>query len=263
MLIDYHIHTKLCKHAEGEPEEYVKTAVTMGLDEIGFADHMPMPADYDPENRMFQYQFSEYVSMVRDVQNRFPEIEIKFGIEADYSPPHLEFVKRFLDEYPFDYVLGSVHYLDSWGIDNDRNIREYQKRDINDIYKEYFDTIRDSANSNVFDIIAHFDVVKKFGYRPDGGYIEIASEALNAIKENNICLEVNTSGLRKQAQEIYPSDEILQKAYELDIPLTLGSDSHKPMEVGWEFEATVRKLKKIGFSKICRFDKRKRTFVSI
>ena len=95
MLIDYHIHTKLCKHAVGEPEDYVREALKKGIDEIGFADHMPMPSGYDPENRMIMSQYSEYVSMIKDIQNRFPDIEIKFGIEADYFAPHVDFVRKF------------------------------------------------------------------------------------------------------------------------------------------------------------------------
>lgn len=263
MLIDYHIHTKLCKHAEGEPEEYVHEALKKGIAEIGFADHMPMPTGYDVENRMIMAQFSEYVSMIQDVQNRFSDIAIKFGVEADYFYPHVDFVRKFLDEYPLDYVLGSIHYLDWWGFDNEKFITEYNNRDIAEVYQEYFNTIKASAESKLFDIIAHFDLVKKFGYRPEDGYYDIACDALKVIKDNDICLEVNTSGLRKQAQEIYPSNEILEKVCEFDIPITLGSDSHKPSEVGWQFNETIKLLKDIGFTKICRFSKRQRTYVSL
>ena len=263
MLIDYHIHTKLCKHAVGEPEDYVREALKKGIDEIGFADHMPMPSGYDPENRMIMSQYSEYISMIKDVQSRFHDIEIKFGIEADYFAPHVDFVRKFLDEQPFDYVLGSVHYMDWWGFDNEKNIFEYNNRDITDVYQEYFDTVKAAAETNLFDIIAHFDLVKKFGFRPDNGYIDIAYDVLKVIKDNDLCVEVNTSGLRKQAQEVYPSDEVLKKVCELDIPITLGSDSHKPEEVGWHFNETIEKLKSIGFTKVCRFSERKRTFVTL
>ncbi len=260
MLVDYHIHTKLCKHANGEPEDYVLEAIKKGFQEIGFADHIPMPPDYDPENRMTISQFPEYIYMIDDVKKKFPEINIKFGVEADYFPKYLDYVKKICNENTFDYVLGSIHFLDSWGIDNEKYIDEFKKRDINEVYSEYFKTIKEMAETKLFDVIAHFDVIKKFGYKPKDGYIDIAIDALESIKKNDICLEVNTSGLRKEAREIYPNNEILIKAHELDIPIVLGSDSHNPSEVGWHFEETIEELKNIGFKKLCRFSNRERFF---
>ena len=244
MLIDYHIHTRLCKHANGVPGDYVKQAIKKGFLEIGFADHNPMPKDYDPENRMTILELPNYINMINELKSGYSEIDVKLGIEVDYFPKYIDYVKKIVEENEFDYVLGAVHFLGNWGIDNDKYIDEFKKRDINEVYREYFDTVKDAAEAKIFDIIAHFDLVKKFGYRPENGYLEIAVDALETIKKNDICLEINTSGLRKEAKEIYPNDEILFKAYELNIPITLGSDSHKPSEVGWHFKETVEKLKK-------------------
>jgi len=260
MLVDYHIHTRLCKHANGVPEDYVEQAIKKGLIEIGFADHNPMPEDYDPENRMKINQLSEYIDMINRLKNKYSNISVKLGIEVDYFPKYVDYVKKIIDENEFDYVLGSVHFLGSWGIDNEEYIDEFERRDINEVYKEYFNTVKEAAESKIFDVIAHFDVIKKFGYKPENGYVDVAMGALESIKKNDICLEVNTSGLRKEAKEIYPNDEILYKAYELDIPIVLGSDSHDPSEVGWHFDETVKKLKDIGFKGIYRFSGRKKYF---
>ena len=157
----------------------------------------------------------------------------------------------------------SIHFLGMWGIDNEKYVDEFKKRDINKVYKEYFNTVKEAAETKIFDVIAHFDVIKKFGYKPENGYIDIAVDALETIKKNDICLEINTSGLRKEAKEIYPNDEIIFKACELDIPVTLGSDSHNPSEVGWHFNETIEKLRKIGFKKLCRFSKRERSFLPL
>lgn len=263
MLIDYHIHTRLCKHASGVPEDYVKQAIKEGFFEIGFADHIPMPNEYDPENRMTILELPEYINMINELKSRYSEIYIKLGIEVDYFPKYVDYVKKVIDENRFDYVLGAVHFLDEWGIDNDKYIDEFKKRDINEVYREYFDTVKKAAETKIFDVIAHFDVIKKFGYKPENGYLEIATDALETIKKNDICLEINTSGLRKEAKEVYPNDEIIVKAHELDIPITLGSDSHNPSEVGWHFNETIEKLKKIGYRKLCRFSERKRSFLSL
>ncbi len=263
MLIDYHIHTKLCKHAVGEPEEYVEQAIKMGFVEIGFSDHNPMPGDYDPENRMIVSQFPEYLDMVCELQKKYSGIDIKLGVEVDYFPKYVDYVKKFVDENRFDYVFGSIHFLDSWGIDNEKYIDEFKNRNIDEAYKEYFRTIKNAAETKIFDIIAHFDVIKKFGYKPENGYLDLAVEALEAIKKNDLCLEVNTSGLRKTAGEVYPNDEILQTACDLEIPITIGSDSHCPSEVGWHFIETIEKLKMMGFKNICRFSGRERSFVPL
>jgi len=263
VLIDYHIHTRLCKHANGVPEDYVKQAIKEGFFEIGFADHIPMPNEYDPENRMTILELPGYINTINELKNRYSEIDIKLGIEADYFPKYIDYVKKVIDENRFDYVLGAVHFLGRWGIDNEKYIDEFKKRNINEVYREYFDTVKEAAETKIFDVIAHFDVIKKFGFKPENGYLEIATDALETIKENDICLEINTSGLRKEAKEIYPNDEIIFKAHELDIPITLGSDSHDSSEVGWHFSETIEKLKKIGFRKLCRFSGRKRSFLSL
>jgi len=263
MLIDYHVHTKLCKHAVGEPEAYIEKAIEKGLAEIGFSDHCPMPLDYDPESRMTEQQFPEYLNVIGKLQKRYPEIVIKLGIEVDYFPKYVDYVRKFVEENRFDYVIGAVHFLDSWGIDNEKFVGEYKHRDINEDYNLYFKTVTDAVETKIFDVVAHLDVIKKFGHKPENGYLETATETLKAIKENNLCIEVNTSGLRKIAKEVYPSDEILQRVYEMEIPIMLGSDSHAPSEVGWNFDEVVENLKRIGFKNICSFSGRKRTFVPL
>jgi len=237
------LHTPLCKHAVGTVEEYIQEGIKKGIQEIGIADHIPMPPDYDAKYRMGQDEFDSYLALVRRGQEKFPEYSVKLGIEADYYPPYLSFVENFLSEYRFDYVIGSVHYIGTWGFDNPEYISEYNKRDIIDVYKEYFRHVREMAQTGLFDIIGHFDLVKKFGFRPDIGYLDIAKDALIAIRDSGCCIELNTSGLWKEAQETYPSIEIIHEARALGIPITLGSDAHRPEEVGAYFDVAVR-LKK-------------------
>jgi histidinol-phosphatase (PHP family) len=131
------------------------------------------------------------------------------------------------------------------------------------LYVQYFATLKNAAASGLFDIVGHCDVVKVFGYRPDREYDDILRDAMKAIKENDLVVEINTSGLRKPVREIYPSEEILEIIREMRIPLTLGSDSHRPEDVGRDFDLALELVRKFGDGKITIFDKRKRQEVPI
>lgn len=263
MKADYHIHTKLCKHASGEMEEYVNAAVTAGLDEIGFADHSPMPSYYDQECRMMEHELPGYINSVLSMQESFANISIKLGIEADFAPGTEEYVRRMTDNHPFDYVLGSVHYLDDWGFDNPVNLQGFQERDINEVYARYFTLMTDAARSGLFDIISHPDLVKKFGHFPTVDYKPMLIPFLDAMRESGLCLEVNTSGLRKPVGEVYPGVEYLKIAREMDIPITIGSDAHDPSEVAWHFTETRHTLKEIGYEKTALFNKREISYTTL
>lgn len=263
MLVDYHMHTYLCKHANGTPEQYVNHAKKMGLGEIGFSDHMPMPPVYDLENRMEEWQFPEYLKLVEKAREAAAGFPVRLGIEGDYVPEFTEYVREFTANYNLDYVLGSVHYIGSWGFDNPKYLDEFGRRSLEDAYKEYFHLVIQAAESRLFDIISHFDLVKKFGHKPRRGYSDLAREALTAIKDNDLAIEINTSGFRKPVKEAYPSLEVLKIAGALEVPVTLGSDSHVPEDVGRDFDRIIPWLREAGYTHIQQFIGRKRIPVAI
>jgi histidinol-phosphatase (PHP family) len=265
MLVDYHTHTNLCRHADGVAEDYVRRAIELGFDEVGCSDHSPLPNGFDGEHRMTLDEFTEsYCPMVDDVQKKFQKnIKVRFGIEADYLPGTEEYMKKLLRENDFDFVIGSIHFLGDWGFDNIKNVARYEEKDVYEVYVEYFKTLKAAAGSRMFDIVGHLDLVKIFGYRPDRDYTDVLRDAMKAIKENGLVVEINTAGLRKPVREIYPSVKILEIIKEMNIPLTLGSDSHKPDDVGRDFDLAVELVKKYGDGKITLFDKRQRKEVSV
>lgn len=265
MMVDYHTHTKLCKHADGTAEDYVQKAIDLGLDEVGCSDHSPLPNRFDGEHRMTMEEFNEvYRPSVNDVQERFEKkIKVRFGVEADYLLGTEAYTREFLEENDFDFVIGSVHFLGDWGFDSLKNVYRYEEQDVYEVYVQYFSTLKNAAASALFDIVGHCDVVKVFGYRPDRDYEDVLRDAMKAIKENGLVVEVNTSGLRKPVREIYPSEKILEIIREMRIPLTLGSDSHKPEDVGRDFDRAVELVRKYGDGKITLFEKRKRREVTI
>jgi len=161
-----------------------------------------------------------------------------------------------------DYLIGSVHFLEGWGFDNPEFIGKWAEQDIDDIWQNYFDTIEEMAKSKLFDIVGHFDLIKVFKYMPKGDISKMAYNALLAIKESGMVLELNVAGYRKDVKEAYPSFDILKTAYKLDIPITFASDAHKPEQVGLFHDDIVKMAKKVGYKKCAFFRKRNMEFLN-
>ncbi len=228
----------------------------MGLKEIGFADHFPLLHLRDESLSMGLEEVPIYVEEIYELKGRFPEIDIKLGIEADYVPEVLEELNSLLERYPFDYVFGSIHYVDGWGFDDPRYLGGYEKWKIIDLYRRYFQILGDAAETGMFDILAHPDLVKKFGYRPEEDLEDIYLTCLERVARAGIAVEINTSGLRKPAGEIYPALPFMRICRELGIGITLGSDAHEPADVGRDFQLAVSLMEETGYEDIILFEKR-------
>ena len=257
MLIDLHNHTPLCKHAKGEPEEYIKKALEKGIEIYGFADHAPM--DFDPKYRMSFEEMEKYEQKITLLSQKYDNIKVLLGYEVDFTP---EVDKRVLNRN-VDYLIGSVHFLDNWGFDNPELIKEWQNRDVEDIYKEYFYLIEQMAKSRMFDIVGHLDLIKVFGYKPKTPIKDLAKNAIKEIKKASMAVEINTAGLRKPVKEIYPPFELLEMVLEENIDITFSSDAHSPEQVGFMLKETVEEIKKLGFNEAIYFEKRKKIKVKI
>jgi len=258
MKVDLHNHTPLCNHAEGSYEEYIQTAINVGTQVFGFSDHAPM--EFDPKYRMDFSLMQTYQNAVLEQKRHFQgKIDIKLGYEVDFIPNLID--KRVVDA-DVDYLIGSVHFLDKWGFDNPEFLSGYKERDIDEIWRIYFDLITQMAQTKLFDIVGHIDLIKVFQFYPKKDILEYATPALEAIKEADMVLELNTAGYRKPCKEPYPSKAILQKAYELDIPITFGSDAHKPDQVGMFSQEIETLAKEIGYKKCAIFTSRQREMVN-
>jgi histidinol-phosphatase (PHP family) len=262
-LADYHLHTRLCGHAVGEPEDYVRQAIALGLSEIGFSDHMPLLHIRDERLTMAPEDLPKYVDMVRDVQASTDEIKVRLGIEMDYFPDRMDAIWAAAEPYEFDYVLESVHYIDDWGFSDSRNVSTYRGRDADEIYPRYYDLFCEAAAEGGFDVMAHPDLIKKHGARtslPLEGMHEAAAEAMASA---DVAVEVNTSGLRKTAAAIYPSLPFLRACAARGVPVSLGSDAHTPTQVGMDFDLALRLLKRAGVTEIATFESRRRKLRAI
>jgi histidinol-phosphatase (PHP family) len=257
---DYHMHTPLCRHAVGEPVEYAAHAVKMGLTEIGFSDHNPMIRDDFDNWHMYQNELDIYVEKVRKAQREFPQLSIKLALEMDYLPGHEEWIRTLAARHPWDYFIGSVHYVsDTWDLDNPTKLSEWQKRDPFDVWSIYFERLTMAANSGLFEIIGHADLAKKFCFYPKEDCTPLFEKFLNTCAQKEVAIEINTAGLRKDCKELYPSQQILNMAADKGVMLTFGSDAHAPGEVGMNFAEGIESARRAGFARWCSFTQRKRT----
>ncbi len=265
MIVDYHTHNRLCRHAQGDLEEYIQAAVRLGLDEIACSDHAPLPDNYDPHHRMTVEEFyASYAPMVSELVEKYgKKIRIKRAIEVDHLSWTTEWNKKFIAENDFDFVLGSVHFVGPQGHEKALFGPEYGRDDLESINEGYYLAIADSAKSGMFDVVSHCDIVKKFGAFSSKRVDELIQEAMSQIKQAGMCIEINTSGLRKAEKAVYPGERILSVARDLHVPLTIGSDAHTPEDVGRDFDIAVDLVEKYGGGRISLFDKRERTEVRI
>ncbi|MCC6178004.1 MAG: histidinol-phosphatase HisJ family protein [Chloroflexi bacterium] len=266
-LVDYHIHTARCGHASGEMQQYVEQAVQAGLPEMGFSDHIFMywlpPDARDPELAMPEEDFDTYVEDVFRLRRAHPEIEIKLAVEADYIPTHQEALAEILARYPWDYVLGSVHFIDDWGMDDSRYVDRFNEWDIDELYERYFGLILRAADSGLFDTIAHLDVIKKFGHRPRKEVAGLYERVARGLAAAGVAVEVNTAGLRKPCQELYPQIDLLTACQKAGVPATLGSDAHAPEQVAADLPLAVEHLRAAGYDRIIAYRGRHRDWKSI
>jgi histidinol-phosphatase (PHP family) len=255
---DYHMHTPLCRHATGEPAEYARQAVAIGLTEIGFSDHSPMRQDDFDNWRMNQDQLDEYVEKVRKAQRDFPQVAIRLALEVDFLPGHEDWIRELAARHPWDYFIGSVHYVsDAWAIDDPQKLSEWNSRDSFEVWSAYFERLTMAAQSKLFEIMGHADLPKKFGHRPNRDCVPLYEKFLAAAKKSGCAIELNTAGLRKDCREIYPSRRILELALQKGVPITFGSDAHAPGEVGMNFAGAVQLARFVGYRKSCQFARRK------
>ena len=212
---------------------------------------------------MYARQLDEYVAKVRLAQKDFPQLTIRLALEVDYLPGYEDWIRGLAARHPWDYFIGSVHYVsDTWAIDDPQKLSEWNHRNADEVWTVYFERLTKAAESGFFEIIGHADLPKKFGHRPSRDCAPLYEKFLNAAQRNNCAIELNTAGLRKDCREIYPGREILRLAFQKGVPITFGSDAHAPGEVGMNFAEAVQLAREVGYRECRRFTQRKRESVA-
>jgi histidinol-phosphatase (PHP family) len=264
-LVDYHIHTRRCKHACGADREYVEAAIRRGLREMGFADHIPRfyePPDLDrkvAERGMSWTELEEYVHAVERLRGQYPEVWIKLGLEVDFVPGWERQIEVIRRQYPWDYFIGSVHFIPEWSY----GYLPYEKnRTSAEVYPKYFEMVARAAESGLFDILGHIDLPKRgFSALAAAEMTVLYQQLARRLGQAKATVELNTYGLRccKQSIGIYPDEALTRLCSQAGVRFTLGSDAHRPEDVGAGFTEAAALMRRVGIDRIARFEGRRLT----
>lgn len=258
--MDLHVHTPRCGHASGRLSEYVDAARRARVDTLAFTDHLPLPDGYPIGYAMQWPELPDYVEDVRALQSATQAAggpEILLGIEADWISGYEMLVSGALRSHHFDVVLGSVHFIDGWAFDDPEKQAGYAQWTSDALWERYFEDLAAAAATGLFDVMAHPDLIKKFCYMPESDPEPWFQEAASVFAEAAVAVEVNTAGLRKPCAELYPSVPFLKALLRRGVPATIGSDAHRPEEVGAGVNLAREALLEAGYTSAVVFRDRK------
>jgi histidinol-phosphatase (PHP family) len=261
---DYHMHTHLCHHAVGTASDLAAHAVSIGLTEIGFSEHNPMPRDDWDQWHIDQKDLDTYVAQVMEARERFPQLTIRLALEVDFIPGLEDWIRELSARHPWDYLIGAVHYVsETWALDDPGRMTDWKKSDPFQVWGAYFERLAQAAESGLFQIIAHADLCKKFCFYPQEDCTAMYRRFVEAARRADVAVELNTAGLRKDCREIYPNPTLLRMVHDAGIPITFASDAHAPGEVGANFADAVALARSVGYTQACRFSGRQRRLVPL
>jgi histidinol-phosphatase (PHP family) len=257
VIVDYHMHLRNEReeidHTVEAVERFVEAASERGLDEIGFSEHVYYfretaslwTVPYQTERCV--YGLDEYCAAVLEAKRRgFP---VKLGLEVDYVEGREDETRELLAPYPWDYLIGSVHFIDGHGVDGPPPLVEAIGAEA--AWRRYEETLRAAAASGLFDTLAHPDLVKMFGPTLEWAWRDLI-EALDGV-----CLEVSSAGLHKPHGRLYPEPPLLAAAHSANVPITLASDAHSPQNVGRDLDRAIEHARTAGYETVTVFDARR------
>ncbi len=287
-MSDYHLH--LHPHAgddhrvapppgeypPGLIESYVDVAAGRGITELGFTEHLyrcveaidvlgafwewdwrsdlsAQAAQMVADDRTLSIE--KYVDAIQAAKSR--GLPVKLGLEVDFFPQTIDAVLEFLAPYPFDYLIGSVHWVGAWSIDSGEVTYEFERRGVDQSWEDYFTLVTDLAGRGAVDVLAHVDVCKKYGYRPETEPIHLYERVVNAAARSGTSVEVSSQGLRRPVGEVYPSPTFLKMFHGAGVKVTLASDAHHPEDAGHAHDEVVEAARAAGYTHHIRFDERR------
>ena len=254
--VDLHNHTN-ASHARNSVSEMVASAREHGLRIYGFSEHSPRPLAYSYPKEYrdhLQASFGNYVEEVLSFRQRDPELRVLLGMELDWFPAEPDFMQRAVAAYPFDYVIGGIHFLGTWGFDFSPEDWQRGPDFCEEQYVAYFRTLKELAKSGLVNIAAHPDIIKLFSVETFKGWLacpdslDLVAEALTAIRDAGMGMEISSAGLRKPCREIYPGPEIMRLAAEIGVPITFGSDAHDIDTPAYGFDLLEKYARSFGYT---------------
>ena len=258
LFSDYHMHPqghRVQQYTQKLLQPWADSARRSGLRDIAFTDHDRYHAgiDFDEINRL---------------RERNPDLRIRAGIELDNDPVHSLAGRKWIEKNwdKLDFVLGSVHFLERADQMFDSvpdGAAQFERRNIDEMYADYFRRLRELIATGLVDSLAHLDLIKIHGHRPIADIGTLINETLEFIRARNLAIELSTAGWRKPVNELYPSDSIIELAMDKGIPFTTASDAHSHVQLGENFARLAHKMAEIGIRQVCTFENHKRTEVPL
>ncbi|MEG2173072.1 MAG: histidinol-phosphatase [Desulfovibrionaceae bacterium] len=273
ITLDLHTHTKY-SHGLDSPEDMFSAARAKGITLYGFSEHSPRPHSYNYTHEYREHltkNFPRYVQQVRALQELYPG-QVLLGMEMDWMDTEMDFILASIKAYDFDYLIGSVHFLKTWGYDDDPGDWENCDKALYSArYEEYFQTLARMARSGLFNIAAHPDLIKIFSASVFQRWLaapysmDLIRDALLAIKSHGMAMEVSSAGTRKPCKEFYPGPKIMQLAADLEVPISLGSDAHAVAHAAYNFDSLEAYVRSFGYTSslwFCQGQVHSRTFAA-
>jgi len=254
LFSDYHTHPqghRVQRYTQELLQPWADSARKLGLIDIAFTDHDRYHAGID---------FDE----IDQLRERNPDLRIRAGIELDNDPIHSAAGRNWIEKHwdKLDFVLGSVHFLDRPDQMFDSvpdGAAQFEGRDIDAVYADYFRRVREIAATGLVDCLAHLDLIKIHGHRLSGEIGSLINETLDLIRARNLAIELSTAGWRKPVNELYPSDSIIVLAMNKNISFTTASDAHSHAQLGDKFPILAQRMATLGIQQVCVFEKHNRT----
>lgn len=271
MFCDYHVHTNFSDDSEYIIEDVINDAIKMGMNEICFTDHVdygiksdwdqPDNIKYDGNRPVANVNYPLYFKEIARLKEKYKnQIIIKQGMEFGMQIHTINQYKSLFNQYNFDFVILSIHQVNNkefWNYEFQKGSSEpeYYKA----YYQELYDIVR---NYHDYSVIGHMDMLKRYddkdGYDAFQEHEDIITKILKYIIKDGKGIELNTSSIRYNIDDLMPSRAILKLYYELGGRIiTIGSDSHKKGDLGAHIEELKADLRKIGFKQFCTFEKMK------
>jgi histidinol-phosphatase (PHP family) len=258
LFSDYHTHPqghRVQRYTQTLLQPWADSARSLGLTDIAFTDHDRYHAgiDFDEIDRL---------------REKNPDLQIRAGIELDNDPIHSQVGRNWIEKHwdKLDFVLGSIHFLDRPDQMFDSvpdGAAQFEGRNIDAIYANYFRRVREIAATGLVDCVAHLDLIKIHGHRPSAEIGSLVNETLGFIHAQNVAIELSTAGWRKPVNEAYPGDPIVVLAVKKGIPFTTASDAHSHAQLGDNFVTLAQRMVNFGIRQVCIFEKHNRTQLSL
>jgi histidinol-phosphatase (PHP family) len=254
---DYHMHSTF-SDGKAEPGGYIDDAISARMMEIGFSEHLNL---FVPDQQwcMDPSKTPEYIRTLNKLKRERKEIQIRKGFEVDYFPGRENEIYDFISPLDLDYVIGSVHFMGDTTVDSSPDF--FTGKNIDEIFRDYFELLYQAVESGLFDIIGHCDLLRIYNHKPSFDPEYLYRELAGRMSRHDVAFEINTNGRNRPLADFYPDRRYLKLFREANVPVCVNSDSHFPARIGQYFDEAYALLRDTGYTEMCTFRERERSMI--